>query len=190
MTTYTAAIAASSDDARQDGSAVTLTGVNITIDTTTRYGGLRFLNVTIPPASTINSAGLTVTLPSASFDDPDLTLWGHDIDDAPTFTTTANDLSGRTPTTATVTWAATGIGAGAKTSPSIAAIIQEIVNRAGWASGNDLALILKGNSSNAFRFNAFDGGGADYASLTIDYTEPSAGGQPPRSLHQFRQRRV
>lgn len=188
MATFSTSIAASADDARQDVSTVVLNGANITIDTATRYGGLRFQNVTIPQASTINTATITVTLPSLAFDDPDVTIWAQAIDDAAAFTTGSNDISGRTATSATVTWTATGIGTGAKSSPSLVSIIQEIINRAGWVSGNDLALILKGNSTNAFRFNAFDGGGADYATINIDYTAPAAGGVPRQAMYYARLR--
>lgn len=188
MATFSTSIAASADDARQDVSTVVLNGANITIDTATRYGGLRFLNVTIPQGSTINSATLTVTLPSASFDDPDVTIWGDDRVNSAAFSTGNNNISSRTATAATVTWTATGIGTGAKTSPSLTSIIQEIVNLGDWESGNDLALILKGNSTNAFRFNAFDGGGADYATINIDYTAPAAGGVPRQAMYYARLR--
>ena len=175
MATFSTTIAASADDARQDVSTVVLTGANITIDTATRYGGLRFQSVTIPQASTINTATISITVPSLSFDDPDVTIWAQAIDDAAAFTTGSNDISGRTPTTATVTWTASSIGTGAKTSPSLVSVIQEIINRAGWASGNAIALILKGNSTSPFRFNAQDSGGADYATLNITYTVPATG---------------
>lgn len=189
MSTYSATITAASDDARESSGSVTLTGSNITIQATDNYGGLRFLNVTIPAGSAIHTATLTVTVASASYDDPDVTIWANDVDDAATFTTGAANISGRAATTATVTWTASGIGAGARTSPSLVAVIQEVIDRGGWASGNDVALILKGNSTSPFRFNTFDGGGADYATLAIEYTAPGAGGQPPRATHQFRQRR-
>lgn len=191
MSIYNSTIAASSDDARQDGSTVTLTGANITIDSAARYGGLRFTGVNVLPGATINSAYLTVTVPSASFDDPDVTIWAEDTDDAATFTTGSNNVSGRAATSATVTWSASSIGSGVKVSPDLKTILQEVIDRGGWTSGHDIALIVKGNSSNPFRFNAYDGGGADYATLAIDYTEPGAGGgQPARALHQFRQRRL
>ena len=79
MSTYSATISASGDDARETGGSVNLTGANVTFQANNHYGGLRFVNVTIPAGSTINSAGLTVILPSASFDDPDLTIWGQDL---------------------------------------------------------------------------------------------------------------
>ena len=188
MATFNATITASADDARQDGTTVVITGTNITIDTATRYGGLRFQSVTIPQASTISAATLTVTVPSLSFDDPDVTIWGDDRADALAFTTGASNISSRSATTATVTWSASSIGTGAKTSPSLVTIIQEIVDRGDWVSGNALALILKGNSTNPLRFNAYDGGGADYATLDVTYTAPSAGGVTTKTMYYARQR--
>ena len=187
MATFNATITAGSDDAREDAGTVTLTGTNITIDTTTRYGGLRFLNVTIPQGSTINAATLTIELPSASFDDPDVTIWANDVDSASTFTTGANNISSRTPTTATVVWSASSIGTGVKVSPELKTIIQEIVNRAGWVSGNAIALILKGNSTSALRFDTYEDGAGANAELDIDYTAPSAG-VPKHAMYYARMR--
>lgn len=190
MATYSASIAASTDDADQASGTVDLTGTTINVNGTGQYAGLRFLNVTIPNAATINSATLAVEIVSTTHDDPDLTIFGEDTDDATTFTSTTNDISSRTPTTATTTWTATAIGTGVKTSPSIAAIIQEIVNRPGWTSGNDINILMNGNSSASFfRIRTYNAGSGSPATLNIDYTAGSGGGQPPRTMHQFRTRR-
>lgn len=191
MATYSATITASSDDAAQAAGTVDLTGVQLNANAATHYIGGRFLNVTIPPGSTINTATLDVYITSGSFDDPDVTIYAHDTDDAATFTTTTNDISNRTATTATTIWTATALGVGADTSPDFAAVIQEVIDRAGWSSGNDIAIILKGNSgSSNFRVRAYDDGGGSYMTLNINYTAPAAGGQPPRTMHQFRQRGI
>lgn len=175
MATFNATITASADDARQNAGTVTLTGTNITIEATNQYGGLRFQNVTIPNASTISAATLTVDVNALTYDDPDVDIWGEDTDDAAAFTTASNNISGRTATTAVVQWTASSVGTGAEVSPDISSIIQEIVNRAGWASGNDLALILKGRSTNPFRFNAYDSGAGAFAVLDVTYTAPGSG---------------
>mgnify|MGYP001399908884 CR=1 FL=1 len=150
MPTYTASIAASTDDADQAAGTVSLTGTTINVNGTGQYGGLRFTGVTIPQGATIDSATLDVEIISTTYDDPDLTIYAEATDDAATFASSSNNISGRTSTTATVTWTATAIGAGVKTSPSIAAIIQEIVNRPGWVSGNNIAIIINANSSASF----------------------------------------
>jgi len=40
----------------------------------------------------------------------------------------------------------------------------------------------------AFRVNAYDGGGADYATLDVTYTAPTAGGVPEHSMYYARAR--
>lgn len=56
--------------------------------------------------------------------------------------------------------------------PSLTTIIQEIVNRAGWASGNALAIAVINTdpTSNDFHdWKTFDSGAANAAKLTIIY---------------------
>jgi len=190
MATYSASITASTDDAAENSGTVDLTSNALSANTTNHWIGLRFLNATIPPGSTITAASLDVELTSGSFDDPDLTIYGHDTDDATTFTTTTNDISGRTQTTAATTWTASSLGTGVTTSPSITTIIQEIIDRPGWSSGNDIAILINGRtSSSAFRIRSQDAGSGTPATLNVTYTPPAGGGgQPTRTLHQFRQR--
>ena len=59
--------------------------------------------------------------------------------------------------------------------PDFAAAVQEVVQRGGWVSGNDLVVMLYNRSTAAFRVNTYDGGGADYATLNVTYTAPAAG---------------
>ena len=190
MATYSASITASTDDADQASGTVDLTGTTINVNGTGQYAGLRFTNVTIPNAATINTATLDVEIVSTTHDDPDLTIYGEATDDAATFAGTSNNISGRTPTTATTVWTATSIGTGVKTSPSIVSIIQEIINRPGWVSGNDIAILMNGRSgASFFRIRTINAGSGSPATLNIDYTAGGGSSQPPRSMHQFRQRR-
>jgi hypothetical protein len=51
-------------------------------------------------------------------------------------------------------------------------VIQEVVNRSGWASGNSLALILTGTSPGAFgrKFaRSFEGGATQAPRLVLRY---------------------
>lgn len=188
MTTFSAQVAASSDDADQAAGTVDLTASTMNANSASQYIGLRFLNVTIPNAATINSASISLNFTSASYDDPDVTIYAEATDDSTTFTTGSSNISGRTSTSATVTWTATGIGTGTKTSPDIKTVIQEIVNRGGWTSGNDINIIIKGNGgSSAFRIRSYDAG-SDYPQINIDYTAGGGSTQPSRTMHQFRMR--
>jgi len=187
MTILTRSVAASSDDAQETSGTMALTGANLNANSAAQIIGLRFTNITIPAGATINSASLAVYVTSGSYDDPNLTLRGSGEADTTTFTSAANDITDRWKTSAAVTWNASSIGAGAKTSPDLAALISEIVAIPGWASGNDMNIYLAGNSGSAFRINAYDNG-SDIPQLTINYTEPAIGGQPPRAMHQIRMR--
>lgn len=176
MTTLNLQVAASSDDAREAATTVvTLTGTSIAMSAGTIWAGLRFLNVTIPPGSTINTAVIQLNVVDTSNDDPNFDIYGNDVDDATTFLAVNGDISGRARTTAKTTWTATGVGAGFVASPSIVTVIQEIVDRAGWASGNDIAIILDGLAAAAFQFVTFDSAAGNAAKLDIDYTAPAAG---------------
>lgn len=182
MTLFNKRVSASNDDAienRSNGS-VSRAG-NIEISSTYNPAGVRFTNVTIPKNATIDSATLNVYVSSSSVDEPNLYIYGQAVDNAGEFLNATNDISSRTKTTAKTTWyvASPGTGTGSKTSPDITAVIQEIVNRAGWASGNALVLIFVDISGSNFRFRSWDTDTATAAELTVNYTVSGGGGDPP-----------
>jgi len=188
MATFNATIVESSDDARESSGTMTLTAVNLTSSTAGNRFGFRFQNVTIPQGSTISAATITVYLPSAVYDDPNVAISCEDEDDVGTFTTSANNISARD-ITSTVNWTATGLGTGYKASPDISTPVQTVINRAGWVSGNSMVIIFEHlATATAFRVNAYDGGGADYATLDVTYTAP-AGGVPKHAMYYARARR-
>ncbi len=189
MTTLNRTITQSADDAQESGGTAVINGTTLNIGQPAHYIGLRFQNITIPAGSTINSAVFQGNVVSTSLDDPDILIYCQDHDNATAFAAGSAGISGRTLTTANTPWSATNIGAGYQTSPDFAAAVQEVIDRGGWASGNALALILKGNSSSSnFRLVAYDDGGGSYTNLIIDYTAPGSNSQPRRTLHQFRMR--
>lgn len=170
MATFSKFIAASSDDAGQWGSTVTLADITISLFWADYYAGLRFTNVTIPAGATVTNAYITLNVNNSSVDSPEgLTITANDVDDAATFTTASNNISSRAMTTASVSWPGADIGTGAKDSPDIKTVIQEIIDRAGWSSGNDIVILLQGSSSSSFTFVAYDNG-SNIPSITIEYT--------------------
>jgi len=73
-----------------------------------------------------------------------LTIQAQASDNAPTFTSTASNISSRTKTTASVPWTpaawnTVGESGPDQRTPNLAAVIQEVVRRPGWASGNAIA---------------------------------------------------
>tara|TARA_R110002020_G_scaffold12409_8_gene45535 strand:- start:1093 stop:1713 length:621 start_codon:yes stop_codon:yes gene_type:complete len=179
ITTWSARIAASGDDGYWspdmdfDNSATT---------TKVGFDGMmfddinsffRFQNVIVPNAATISTATLTVVIgvnASATFD---MTIIGEDVNDSAAYAD-ETDAGDATETTANVTWSGSSSWetSDVEVSPDIKTIIQEIVNRGGWASGNDLTLRVKNkteDSGEEYSFKTYDDSAGVSALLTIKY---------------------
>ncbi len=173
MTTLaTYQIAASANDAFEGpAGAVVINSGTIQLRDAGSWGGLRFQNVLVPQGAVITAATLKVYL-GGSNRGVDTDVYGQAIDTAPAFTTSTRDISNRARTTAVVT-AAQLLPSGWYSFPDISTVIQEIISRAGWASGNALALILDHKSSvNLVDFAAYDGSPSSAATLSIEYRIP------------------
>jgi len=135
--------------------------------------GLRFTNITIPQGATINSATIEVYQRY------------YDVSGAPTGqwqawnTDNAGQFGGATRpstvplTTAYVTHNPT-TGEGWK-SASIGSVIQEIIDRPGWTSGNAINLVWMSTNTGCCHWQDFYDvrQGSNTARLTIDYTPPA-----------------
>jgi hypothetical protein len=130
--------------------------------------------VIIPQAATIDSAKITIT--AGDSDSGTNTAWqmrGEDEDTATTPTSRA-DVVAFNLTTASVNWNNEGAWTLDNTydSPDITSIVQEIVNREGWSSGNNMQILVRenGSSNGAFRnFSNYDRGSAYKAALYVDW---------------------
>ena len=168
----TRTIAASADDGLEttDGSMVLATAA-IDTDSVGDIAGFLFRSVTVPAGATVTSATLNVYPNDAGRQSPNVTIKGQY--NPANFTTTTNDLSGRTMTAASVSWVASNIGAGAyKSSPSLASILNEIVGNAGWASGGNVALFLIQNGASGwFRVASWDHATDPAPQLVIEWSD-------------------
>jgi len=134
--------------------------------------GMRFTSVTIPNGSTISSAYIQFQVDETNSGAVSVNIQGQAIDDAPTFTTGNSNISSRGRTSATVPWAPvpwTTVGEAGpdQQTPNIATVIQEIVNRPGWASGNDLVIIMTGSGERTAE--SYNGDSSGAALLHIEY---------------------
>lgn len=169
-------VGASSDDAEEHSGSVTLGLVYIRCYTAGTYtNGWRFLAIAVPQGSTINTATFSYKFTTTSNDDLYADVHGEDQDNPGTFTTGASNISGRVQTTASATISTASGGVDWQT-VDVASIVQEIVNRGGWSSGNAMVIIIDvTNSSSTGRVVAYDGDAANCGKLDIDYTAPSGG---------------
>lgn len=188
MATFSTSVAATADDCTEfvgsffdDAESIFgLLAAGRSVDPLDVHSGLRFNSVAIPQGSTINSA--TITLYNQFTQDDSLTLsvrwYAWAADDAGQFTS-----GGNLPSTVGKTTAFTAFTQGTATpaniSHNVASVLQEIVNRGGWVSGNDVNFIAFENGSPdgcIDGFEGFDSAGGTPALLQVDYT---AGGGTP-----------
>jgi uncharacterized protein YjiK len=145
--------------------------------------GTRFRAVTIPPGASITSAYLQFQAAAVHSVATSLTIRGHAADNASVFTTVNNDLSSRPTTTASAAWTvdpwlAVDAAGAAQRSPSLTGIIQQIVSRPGWASGNSLVLLVTGSGTRVARSqNSLMG-----VAAPLLHVEWAAGGNQPPSV--------
>lgn len=170
ITTLNLQVGASSDDAFENASGtVTINGTTMVFNNASFWIGYRFTGVTIPQGSTINSATLQYYVTSTARDDNEHNVYCQAADNAGTFTTGTNDISSRTLTSANTSVTANSVGVGFY-SVSITAAVQEVVNRAGWTSGNALAAIMDALTGVNLAPDTYDNSPTNAAKLDIDYT--------------------
>jgi hypothetical protein len=164
-------------------------------------GGMRFQTVAVANATTITTATLILTAhdPSGARAQADCNtrISAEDVDDAPTFadnkaawiTRYANKTTNQAAWDNIAAWSAGESGADT-TSPEIKTVLQEIFDRVGWASGQDLVIIwddYEDRSTHAAdnRCLAFsyDGDTAKCGQLHMEY---AAAGVPVHALYYHR----
>lgn len=108
--------------------------------------GLRFQNVDVLQGAEITSAYIEFVACDSDSPATDLTIQGEANDNAAPFTV-GSPITSRTGTTATVAWNAIPAWTNGThyDSPDISAIVQEIVNRPGWANSNAMVFRITGS---------------------------------------------
>jgi hypothetical protein len=179
-------IAANSDDAEEaDGGAhdVFLSSLDLELidDGTDQLVGLRFPALEIPRGARLRDAWLQFQADGSTSSATLLQIRAQASDDAPTFSRTPSDLSNRVLGSASVSWsppAWTGGAQGeAQRSPSLVSVVQEVVDREGWAPGNDLVLIITG--SGLRRAESYEGILDAAPRLHVEYETEGGGDGPP-----------
>jgi hypothetical protein len=139
--------------------------------------GVRFLNVSIPQGAIITNAFIEFTTDETDSEDTDLVIEGEADDNAARFTNVAGQMATRTRTTASVAWdnvpawgtvGETGVK---QQTPDVKTIVQEIVDRSGWA-GNAMVFFITGTGKRVAE-SAADAAKAPI--LHVEYTTESVG---------------
>ncbi len=168
-------VSAGSDDAEEKPSgSVSLTSSDLELvnDGGLQTVGIRFTGINVPRNATISKAYVQFTVDEATTEATQVTICGQAADNAPTFTTARLNVSGRARTTRWVgwtipAWSPVGAAGTAQRTEDLAPVIQEIVSRGNWTSGNALALLITGSGRRVAE--AFEGGGTIAPLLHIEY---------------------
>lgn len=175
VVTFEKRVATGNDDAEEKASgsmSLDSSDLELVDDGGIQRVGMRWTGVTIPRGATIVRAWIQFKVDEVGSAATSLTLRAHAVDNAAAFASTARNLSLRPLTTASVAWAppawpTTGQAGTAQRTTDLTAIVQEVVNRTGWNSGNALAVIVTGTGKRTAR--AFEGEAAAAAQLHIEY---------------------
>ena len=150
-------------------------------------GFFRFQNITIAQGATISSAYFKPY--KSSYASVPLVINGIDADNA-LAPSAGSDLAASNFTSANVSWSSS-VGFGQQTSSDIKTIIEEIVSRAGWSSGNAMMLaVVTSAGSYAGQYN-WQASSYDYSSaseaaeLVIEYEGGGGGGSISGIAHKI-----
>lgn len=171
---------------------ISFTYIELRIDLDRWGGAYRIPNVTIPQGATINSAYASLAIYFSAYKYPVDSVACEDVDSAtliladPGYKNLSNRWDNRTD--AVILWDdEVNAGASARDStPNISSLIQEVVNRPSWKSGNALILLFKctivDNDSSYYETYSWDTDpqGNYGCSLFVDYTP--AGVEPKRIM--------
>ncbi len=141
--------------------------------------GMRFNNITLLQGITIANAYIQFTVDETRSETTDLTFYGDDTDNAPTFSNSSGNISSRTKTSDSLNWnnvpAWNSVGAAGSNqrTPDLSSIIQEIVDRPGWSSGNSIVIIVDGSGRRTAE--SYNGSHGSAPLLHIQYGTGSIG---------------
>lgn len=148
--------------------------------------GMRFITMDIPSGSTITAANITFQADESDSSTVNLYFYGQDTDDADIFTTTNGDISNRELTSNFVGWE--GIEAWVTntdyTTPDLSSVIQEIIDRPGWNTGQDIVIIVNGTSGSRVA-ESYNGETANAPILRVSYTQSTPGFENSTILSRY-----
>ena len=126
------------------------------------HAGLRFQNITIPQGTTVSNAYISVygntTNSAGSATNIDVNIIGDDVDNASSWADGSSIPSGTgmTDTSAVVAWNPSSWSNEWINTPSITSIVQEILDRGGWNSGNNMRFAIRNDTTTGANVMAFE----------------------------------
>ncbi|OGM57247.1 hypothetical protein A3A50_00530 [Candidatus Woesebacteria bacterium RIFCSPLOWO2_01_FULL_38_20] len=184
-TTVSVKVSQSPDDAEEAISAktVSLTSGDLELGSdydvtgtisTPQIVGIRFAGLNIPQGAIITDAYIEFEADEATSRSTSVDIYAENSDNSLVFTTQSGNLSARPKTLTKVSWSnipawdTTGVK---KTSPNLVSVIQQVVNRSGWKSGNALTMLITGSGKRTARsYDGLTAGPAGAPRLVVTFT--------------------
>ena len=140
-----------------------------------QIAGMRFNGIDIPQGAIITNAYIQFQTDELDSKPTSLEIRGEADDNAQPFASTANNISSRPATIASVAWlpvAWNQVGEASlnQQTPDLSAILQEVVDRDGWVSGNSLVVMVTGTGERTAE--SYDGVCDDRALRDFNPIEP------------------
>ncbi len=176
---YEEQLEADSDDgyARQQTSAWVDTTINVANGDLNGFmdGGYRFPTVEVPAGATVLVAYVIVEARITSTDGAGVEIAIHcEDEDDPVDVTSFADMGARVRTSNSTNWDGEDFVVDTPTnSPDITAVIQEILDRSGWNSGQAMHIIFDNRNSTAgfyYDLHSYDGDADRAMKLHVEYT--------------------
>lgn len=143
-----------------------------------QFLGLRFSNITLPKGTLIKKAYIQFTVDESDAASGSVVFKIEDVDSSSTFTSVTSNISSRTTLTDSVIWTSiplwntVGASGADQQTPDLSSLIQLVVNRPGWKSGNSLNIIATGTGERVAE--SYDGGSSSGQEpvLVLEYILP------------------
>lgn len=144
--------ASGNDDAFEVSGSVNLGSnqIQLTQGTGTVHSGFRYQELNIPQGATITNAFMRFTSNTLNTAASVLTIRAEKSTSSAEFSSAVNDLSGRPTTLNEVEWSSGNdfpVRGETIVTPSLIDVLQEVVDQPGWCGGNDLSILIEGQSS-------------------------------------------
>ncbi len=187
--TFEKRIVASTDDVEERGANatssvgaidITSSDLELTRDgssTGNQFIGMRFTGVNIPQGAIIQNAYIQFQVDETPNEAGTVTFEVQDADNPSTFTSATFNVSSRPRVAGTSVnwsnipnWTVVGQQGVDQRTPDLKTLVQAIVNRTGWASGNAMVFVASGTGKRTAE--AFDGDASAAPKLVVEYVVP------------------
>jgi type IV pilus assembly protein PilY1 len=173
--TYLAAPAAGNDDAWSEASRTNTGGTLRLAGNAVRWTGIRFRALALPQGASVGDVSLTLQATGSNFGTANLRIWAENRNSAGAFNSGSSNISGRPRTSAFID-VTLPANSSSYTITGLGPLVQQVLNRGGWRSGNNLVLIFQNrnrDNNEAIEVHSFNSSPTDAPVLrvSIDFGE-------------------